>query len=208
MRLGVLGGTFDPIHMGHLIIAQEAQQQLALQKVLFIPTGEPYLRASQPAANGRTRLAMVQLAIKENPAFEASSMEIDRPGPTYSVETLQALRDQHSPDTELFFILGQDAFMELPSWKSPEMLVSLCTLAVVRRPGAPALEEGGEWSFAGMKANVVLVRAPLIGISATEIRNRAATGLPMRYWVPLVVENFIKVNRLYGAKPDPERRVP
>ncbi|MSP78966.1 MAG: nicotinate-nucleotide adenylyltransferase [Dehalococcoidia bacterium] len=199
MRLGVFGGTFDPIHLGHLIIAEEARSQMNLEKVLFIPTGHPYLRPAQPSASGRDRLAMVRLAIQDNPAFEASSVEIDRQGPTYSVDTLEALQKLYGAGTESFFIVGQDAFLEIPAWKSPDRLVSMCTIAVVRRPGMASLQRDGEWSLGSAKANVTVIDAPLIGISGTEIRRRVAHDISVRYWVPPAVENYMRTHTLYRA---------
>lgn len=199
MRLGVLGGTFDPIHLGHLLLAEETRQRLGLEKVLFVPAGQPYMRPAHPIATARDRFAMAELAVQGNPAFEASRIEVDRPGPTYSVDTLQELHMRYGLGTEIFFILGQDAFLELPGWKSPEKLVTLCTLAVVPRPGAAPLKAGGEWSFGSVHAKVTVLGSPLIGISSTEVRRRISTGTSVRYWVPTSVEQYIKTHRLYGA---------
>ena len=199
MRIGILGGTFDPIHIGHLILAEEARQRLWLDKVLFVPTGQPYLRTSQPAASAHDRLAMVRIAVQDNPTFEASEMEVERSGPTYSVDTFQALHKKSPPGTEFFFILGQDAFLEIPTWKTPEALVSLCTLVVFRRPGGPAMQTDGEWSFGKTKAKVIVMDAPVIGVSGTELRRRVAQGLSTRYWLPAAVESYIKTHKLYQS---------
>ena len=139
MRVGILGGTFDPVHLGHLIVAEQARVRLDLDRVIFIPAGQPWLRAEQPATDGPDRLRMVELAVKSNPAFEASSQEVDRPGPTYTVDTLEVLKEEFSrelgPDTVLHCIIGMDALEQFHRWKNPERLVELCHLAVVNRPG-------------------------------------------------------------------------
>ncbi|MSQ11203.1 MAG: nicotinate-nucleotide adenylyltransferase [Dehalococcoidia bacterium] len=218
MRLGVLGGTFDPIHVGHLVIAEEARLQLSLDKVLFIPTGHPYLRQSQPIS-GHHRLAMVRLAIQDNPAFEASSLELERPGPTYALDTLRELQRQHSGAAELFFIMGQDSLHDVPRWHRPAEMLTLCTIVVAPRPGAPALtaedvrlmlpspaERLPEARGAGgtsSQARVELLRSPLISISATELRRRAAAGLSLRYWVPRAVEAYINQHHLHQADAKP-----
>lgn len=204
MRLGILGGTFDPIHIGHLIIAEEARLRLALDKVLFIPTGQPYLRASQPAASGHHRLAMVRLAIQDNPTFEASSVELERSGPTYTVDTLRELRKQRGPEAQFFLIIGQDSLHELRRWRNPEELAAMCTLVIAPRPGvAPMPEDTARAAVPGATARVEVLTSPLVGISGTELRRRAAAGASLRYWAPSAVEEYIRANRLYheGTQP-------
>lgn len=203
-RLGILGGTFDPIHLGHLIIAEEARLQLSLDKVLFIPTGQPYLRSSQPSANGQHRLAMVRLAVEDNPRFEVSTVELEREGPTYTVDTLLELREEHGPEAELFLIIGQDSLNDLPRWHRPQELVQLCTLVVAPRPGAnPVREDIARSAVPGVAANARILRSPLIGISGTELRRRAGAGVTLRYWVPPAVEEYIHAHRLYRAETAP-----
>ena len=120
MRIGVLGGTFDPIHLAHLIIAEEARVSLQLEEVVFVPAGEPWMKAGQPLSPAHHRFNMVRLAVSSNPFFRVSPIEIDRPGPTYTVDTLRSLVDEYEPGVELFFILGADAFSGFRRWKDPQ----------------------------------------------------------------------------------------
>ncbi|MBI2935714.1 MAG: nicotinate-nucleotide adenylyltransferase [Chloroflexi bacterium] len=189
-KIGILGGTFDPVHLGHLIIAEEARAQLGLERVMFIPTGRPWLRPEQPVASAEHRLAMVRLAVQDNLAFAVSSIEVDRPGPSYTVDTLEELRRQQGPEAQFYLILGHDSLRQLPRWKDSSRLLTLCTLVVAPRQS----QDGGS----GRKpAGTVFLRTPLIGISATEIRRRIAVGEPVRYWVSAVVEEYIRTHNLY-----------
>ena len=192
MKLGILGGTFDPVHLGHLIIAQEAQARLGLDRVLFIPTGQPWMKRGRAISPGEHRVAMVRLAVAGNHRFEVSSMEVDRPGPTYTVETLRALRREATEELEIFFIIGEDSLEGLTRWKEPQGVLELCTLVAVSRPGH---REAG---VAGHQVR----RLPgiQIGIGGSEIRERVAAGLPIRYWVPPAVEEYIVRNGLYAPK--------
>ena len=144
MRVGVLGGTFDPIHIGHLIIAEEARLRLGLDKVIFMPAGQPRLRASDAHAPAEDRLRMVELAMADNPHFEASSLEVDRAGTTYTVDTLEELHNTFQDEVSLFFIVGEDILEKFHLWKDPERILRLCTLAVVTRKGAGS-PEAGQW---------------------------------------------------------------
>ena len=135
MKLGVLGGTFDPIHVGHLIIAQEAVVEAGLDRVLFVPAGQPWLKAGSPVSAGKHRLEMTRRAVSTNDRFAVSSIEIDRPGPTYTVDTLEALRQGEGAGHSLHFILGMDSLENLHRWSRPERLFDLCTLLAVSRPG-------------------------------------------------------------------------
>lgn len=198
MRLGILGGTFDPVHLGHLIIAQEAAGRLALDRVLFIPAGRPYLRADEPSASGRRRLAMLRAAVRGNPLFDVSTVELDRPGPSYTVDTMEGLRSELGDDTDLYFIVGADTLADLPRWRSPERVLALCTMVAVTRPGHPLrTPEGLERLCPGAGERIVALNGPEIGISATEVRRRVAEGRPVRYWVPAGVERYIERHGLY-----------
>ena len=135
MRVGILGGTFDPVHLGHLTLAEEARVQLNLDQVLFIPAGQPWLKEGQQLSPAKDRLQMVRLAVASNPHFRVSAAEVERSGPTYTVDTLKALKDLLDLDTELFFILGLDAMEHFSRWKEPESLLEMCQWAVVERPG-------------------------------------------------------------------------
>ena len=138
MRIGVLGGTFDPIHLGHLIIAEETRDRLDLEEVCFVPARDPWMKAGQPLTSGHDRLSMARLAVEDNPFFRVSTLELERPGPSYTVDTLKALQKEYGPEAQLFFILGSDAFARFDEWKDPEGILGLATLVVVDRPGATA----------------------------------------------------------------------
>ena len=198
MRIGVLGGTFDPVHIAHLVIAEEARMRLSLEEVVFIPTGQPWLKADKPVSPGKHRLEMVRLAISSNPFFRASSVELDRSGLTYSVDTLEKLQKEWGPEAEIYFILGMDALLTLPQWKEPARLLELCTPVVFTRPDQPpsALDELLR-QVPGLKEKLELVEGPQIGVSGTEIRRRVTAGTSTRYLVPLAVEQFIAKHGLY-----------
>ena len=193
MRLGILGGTFDPPHTGHLVLAEQAREQLGLAKVLWVPTGEPWRKPDRPVTPGEQRAEMVALSIEGNEAFELSRLEIERPGPSYSVDTLEALRELY-PGDELVFIIGGDALNDLPNWRRPERLVELATLAVAAREGHAAGEPP-----AGLRARVESIDMPRIDISATELRRRATEGRSLRYLVPDTVEKYIREHGLYRS---------
>lgn len=195
MRLGVLGGTFDPIHIGHLIMGEAAREQLDLDRVLFVPTGQPWRKAGRVISHGKDRLAMVQLAIEGNPSFEASPIEIEREGPSYSYETLEALANDN-PGAELYLILGADALADLPNWRSPERIVELATLAVALRTDGGGGDQS-EAALAGFQARVLKLSMPEIGISASVIRERVAHGKSVRYLVAAEVAGYIGEHRLY-----------
>ena len=199
MRSGILGGTFDPIHIAHLIIAEEARVSLGLEEVVFIPTGEPWLKSEGPVSPGRLRLQMARLAIDSNPFFRVSGLEIDRPGPTYTVDTLEALRQEWGPEAEMYFILGMDTLEDLPKWKEPERLLQLCSPVVFARPEhSQSVLEELESLLPGLREKVRFLDGPHMGISSTEIRGRVAQGRSIRYLVPPPVEQFIAEQGLYS----------
>jgi nicotinate-nucleotide adenylyltransferase len=198
MNIGLLGGTFDPIHVGHLIIAEEVRLKLTLDEVLFIPTGQPWLKSERRVACGEHRLEMLQLAISSNPHFKVSTVELERPGASYSVDTVSALKDELGAEVELYFIVGFDAFAELPIWREPSRLLDLCQVVGVRRPGYAELDwRSLEQAIPGISSRVLVVDVPQIDISSSQIRERAAKGLSIRYLVPEAVEGYISKNRLY-----------
>ena len=198
MRLGILGGTFDPPHIGHLIIAQEAVAVLALDVALFIPTGRPWMKEGTSVTESAHRVAMLRLAVERNPAFKVSTVEVDRPGLSYTVDTLTALLEGEARGASLFFILGMDSLETLHRWKDPHRLFDLCTLVAVSRPGHTDFDRA---SLDGIRPNasseVVFLEGPAIGISGAEIRRRARRGLPIAYWVPTEVERYIQEHGLY-----------
>ncbi|MBI4340034.1 MAG: nicotinate-nucleotide adenylyltransferase [Chloroflexi bacterium] len=199
MRLGILGGTFDPVHIGHLLVAEEARTRLGLEEVLFIPTGRPWLRAGEPISLGRDRLAMVGLAIDSNPFFRASDMELRRPGDTYTVDTLRALHAEYGGRRELYFILGMDTFEQLPRWREPDAILQLCHLVVVSRPGhgSAAVERVADRLGARLRERTVVIEGLEVGISGTDIRRRVAAGQSIRYRVPEPVRRYIAARGLY-----------
>ncbi len=202
MRVGILGGTFDPIHLGHLIIAEESRLGLSLDRVLFVPAGQPWLKEGQPLTEAGHRLRMVELAVASNPHFDCLRSELARPGPSYTVDTLEELRAGLGPEVELHFILGRDAFASFHRWKEPERLLDLSRLVVVSRPGYR--EEQGEGGIDRIRARyreraarITVLSVPWVNFSATEIRRRAAAGISFRYQVPEPVERYITEHGLY-----------
>ena len=196
MNIGVLGGTFDPIHIGHLIVAEEARMKLGLEEVLFVPAGEPWLKQDRDVTPAIHRVEMVRRAIVDNPAFKLSTLEVDRSGPSYTVDTLEALQDRRS-ETSLFFILGRDTLAELPLWKDPRKVIQLCRLVVPPRLGSRDLRHL-ERAIPGLLARVVQLDMPVIGISSSGIRQRLAQGMSVRYLVPPGVEAYITEQRIYS----------
>ena len=198
MKLGVFGGTFDPIHVGHLIIAQEAAVEACLDRVLFVPAGQPWLKAGTSVSEGKHRLEMTRRAVALNDRFDVSTVEVDRPGPTYTADTLEELRGGMDAADSLHFILGMDSLENLHRWSRPERLFELCTIVAVSRPGHRDFDlQALENICAGASAGVAVVHGPGIGISAAEVRRRVARGLPITHWVPRNVEEYIYENGLY-----------
>jgi nicotinate-nucleotide adenylyltransferase len=198
LKTGIFGGTFDPIHMGHLIIAEEAREQLALDEVLFIPTGRPWLKAGRSITDAHHRMAMVELAIESNPHFRASDIEIKRLGLTYTVDTLVELREQQGQDTELFLILGMDALKEIGRWHNPERLFEMATLVGMSRPGYTEFDARKlDDVYEGASSLVRVLNGPLVEISGTGLRKRMSEGRSIRYRVPEGVEKYILENGLY-----------
>jgi nicotinate-nucleotide adenylyltransferase len=198
MNVGILGGTFDPIHNGHLAVAEEVRVQLHLTEVVFIPAGKPWHRSRSPLASAEHRVRMILLAIADNDYFKLSTIEVEREGPTYTVDTFEELRGQLGVENKLFFIVGWDSLAELPHWKEPDRLVKMCQLVTVPRPGYPqpelkALEERIP------DLSVTFLDKPVIDISATQIRERVTRGLSVHHLVPEAVEEYIKENKLYTS---------
>ena len=196
MNIGVLGGTFDPIHMGHLIIAEEARVKLPLSEVLFVPSGQPWLKQDGDITPAVHRVEMVRRAIADNPYFKLSTLEVERPGPSYTVDPLTMLRKQLGRKAGLFFLLGRDALAEVALWKEPHKVVQLCKLVVAPRIGSKDLRHL-EKAIPGLLERVIQLDMPVIGISSSEIRQRIAQGLPIRYLVPPAVEKYITEHRMY-----------
>lgn len=196
-RIGVLGGTFDPVHLGHLIIAEEARCRIGLEKVLFLPAGQPWLKAIRPISPASHRLAMLRLATVSNPSFEVDAEEVERAGPSYSVDTLEALHSHYPRGTEFYFIMGQDLLGQLPQWHRPARLLELCHIVSVPRPGFSQPLEDLEPLVPGIRSRVVSLDWPCLSISASDIRRRRAQGLSIRYLVPPAVLAYIEEHGLY-----------
>lgn len=198
MKIGVLGGTFDPIHIGHLILAEEVRARLNLAEILFVPAGQPWLKVDSPISPAEHRVEMVRLAIADKPYFKLSAMEIERAGPTYTVDTIAELKAQLGTGDELFFILGWDNLAELPQWQQPSRLITMCRLVAVPRPGYPLPDlKALEASIPGLSQRVTLMDKPEIDISASAIRDRVTQGLSIRHLVPEPVDEYIRQHKLY-----------
>jgi len=200
-RVGVMGGTFDPIHYGHLVIAEEVRAVLDLSEVVFIPAGQPPHKTGHHVTEVHHRLAMLELALASNPHFRISHIEIERNGPSYTVDTLQTLHDQWDTSVALYFIIGWDSLEDLHTWYRAADLLALVThLVAVRRPG---YEEDAEYNkvleqrLPGIRQRLLVVPAPQLEISATDLRQRVAEGRPIKYQTPEAVETYIYENHLY-----------
>ena len=187
MRIGLLGGTFDPIHLGHLIAASEVHSALHLDQVIFIPAGNPWQKSTRSITSGPDRLNLVNLAIAGDQRFSSSDIEISRSGPTYTIDTINELK-QENPDNEYFLILGTDALVNLPTWHEFEKLKKLVTFVGVNRNGVLKVD---------LNFSVEFVKIPEIAVSATDIRKRVVTGKPIKYLVPSAVEQQIEKLGLY-----------
>jgi nicotinate-nucleotide adenylyltransferase len=196
VNIGVLGGTFDPIHIGHLVIAEEARIKLGLSEVLFVPAGQPWLKLDRDITPAVHRVEMVRRAITDNPHFRLCTLEVEHPGSSYTVDTLTMLHKQLGSAASLFFILGRDTLAELPLWKEPQKVVQLCRLVAPPRLGSRDLKHL-EKAVPGLLDKVIQLDMPVIGISSSEIRQRLAQGLPIRYLVPKEVEEYIVEHELY-----------
>jgi nicotinate-nucleotide adenylyltransferase len=205
MRVGILGGTFDPIHLGHLIVAEEARLARDLEQVIFVPAGQPRLKGEEPLATAEQRLRMVELAVSSNPHFRVVRDEVDRSGPTYTVETLRQLKQDLGNETTLCFILGLDALAQFHRWKDPEGIIDMCELVIASRPGFQNTgildEQLARYPTLGAKTS--LLNLPRIDISSTDIRQRASRGGSLRYLVPDEVSDYARREGLYGLVPGP-----
>lgn len=197
-RVGVLGGTFDPIHYGHLAIAEDCRDQLRLDPVLFIPAGDPPHKRYRAVTPATDRLAMVERAIAGNPRFQLSRLEVDRPGLSYSVDTVGSLRAQLGPETELFFIIGDDSLADLPTWREPARLLDLCTIVAVNRPGYPRFDLARlDPVIPHASQRILRIEVPDLNLTSSDIRGRVAAGRTITYLVPDSVRDYISEHRLY-----------
>jgi len=203
MRLGILGGTFDPVHYGHLVLAECCREQCRLERVLFLPAAMPPHKTAYEVTAAADRVEMLKLAIGGHPDFDVSTYEVDRGGINYTFETLEALAGQQ-PGAELFFLLGSDSLNDLPHWREPGRICQLATLAVARRPGV-------EPNWNALRGLVSAERLsdfrrhettmPEIGISSSDLRQRVAEGRSIRYQTPRAVEKYIETRGLYRKSP-------
>ncbi|GCE13370.1 nicotinate-nucleotide adenylyltransferase [Tengunoibacter tsumagoiensis] len=199
--LALMGGTFDPIHHAHLIIAEEVRTTLALSQIVFVPAGHPPHKAERGSTPIAHRMAMVELAIASNPHFSISRIEVDRPGPSYLVETLRLLHQQWEPHTRISFIIGWDSLEDFPHWYDPSGILSqLDQLIVVRRPGYTTdldYLQRLEARLPGLHERLLIVEIPQLDISSTNLRQRVASGRTIKYQTPEAVERYIIENGLY-----------
>ncbi len=219
-RLGVLGGTFDPIHIGHLIIGEEVVATLQLDRLFFLPAGDPPHKRNRQITPASHRLHMVELAIASNPRFALSLVDVERPGPSYTVDTLKILHQQWGAETEIYFVIGWDMLDELLTWYDPAGVIEqVDRLVAVHRPGYehdPRYLARLERELPGITQRLLPLAVPQIAISSSDLRQRVAAGRPIRYQVPEAVERYILAQGLYrqpqtegsGASPAPHEPEP
>jgi nicotinate-nucleotide adenylyltransferase len=195
MRLGIFGGTFDPIHLGHLILAEQCRESCVLDQVWFVVAGAPPHKPGERTAVAH-RLEMVRIAVAGHPAFVVSDIEAVGPGAHYSVETLAAIRADH-PGDELLFLIGADSLADLPGWREPERIAQLATIVVVNRPGIDRVNLANPPNFGPGARPIMSVMIPPIGIASSDLRRRLAEGRTIRYLVPRGVEAYIEAHGLY-----------
>jgi nicotinate-nucleotide adenylyltransferase len=217
-RVGLLGGTFNPVHNGHLAIARQTRDALALERVVFIPTGDPPHKPHEALASARDRYEMVRLAIASDPFLSLSDVDVRRPGKSYSIDTVRLLQEQFGPQSQLYFLIGLDAFLEFPTWRDPETLLSLCSFVVLSRPGLsfqalsalPLIPRLPQASLVDLDAgrsarldvsvgsqSLICLRLPPSNVSASDIRTRLASGVPTVNLLPPAVESYILQHHIY-----------
>ncbi len=198
-RIGVLGGTFDPIHIGHLILAVEARHQLQLDRVYLAPAGDPPHKQNNPISRVHHRLAMCRLAVADDSGIDISLIDAERPGPHYTSDMLRLLRARVDTEAQLFFLMGLDSLRDLPTWHEPVWLVRNCRLVALQRHDVeidwPALEA----QIPGVRERVVILDMPEVDIASSALRERVRSGQPIRYQVPHAVEHYIREHGLYGG---------
>lgn len=206
-RIGILGGTFDPPHVAHLAIAEEAREALDLERVVFVPAGQPWQKADRDVTPGPVRLAMVERAVTGNPSFAVDRSEIDRAGPSYTVDTLAGFAAREPAGTELWLILSAEALAGLVTWRDPERVIALAHLCVVPRGRAAGGAVAAFWArFPAAAGRLVALDRPRLDISSTEIRERVRAGRSIRYLVPDGVADLVTRYALY--RPEPAAAVP
>lgn len=198
-RIGISGGTFDPVHYGHLVIAEEAREAFRLEKILFIPSGNPPHKAGRDVTPARHRYEMVRRAVRDNPYFEVSGIEINREGSSYTMDTLRELRGVYGENTDFYFIIGADIIPELTTWKYFEQVFGMCEFIAALRPGynKDALIKEVEYLENNYRARIHIFGSLLIGVSSTMVRERVRKGRTIKYLVPGSVEEYIREKGLY-----------
>ena len=197
-RIVIFGGTFDPIHIGHLAIAEDARWTLQADRVLFVPTAQQPLKYVCHRAIAAQRLTMVELAVADNPYFAVSDLEIRRGGLSYSVDTVAVIKEQH-PAADLVFVLGADALALLPRWHQIERLIELCRFVVLRRPGFDLSFDSILTTLPTLRDRITIIDGPALDISATDVRLRLQAGQPVRYHLPPAVWHYIEQHGLYRS---------
>jgi nicotinate-nucleotide adenylyltransferase len=201
VKIGVLGGTFDPVHRGHIAMAEEARRELGLDEVILVPAGRPPYKAVTEIAPAADRREMLSLAVSGKPHLKVSTMEIERPGPSYTVDTLAVLKEHYGNDAGIYFILGDDSLAQFPHWREPERIVEMCSLVAIPRPGSPrpdidTLEKG----IPGISKKLIYLEKPRLDIRATVIREMASRGKSINKYVPGPVADYIRKHKLYAGK--------
>ncbi len=200
-RLGVMGGTFDPIHNGHLVAAEQAFDDLGLDVVVFMPAGRPAFKQDRRVSLGEDRYAMTLLATSDNPHFVASRFEVDRPGVTYTVDTLELLRELYPDNVEIYFITGADAIAEIVGWRSADKIARLATLVGATRPGYDLSSAQRSIAESPYGFKVIYLEVPALAISSSYLRARVAASQSLRYLTPDPVTGYIHKHKLYGVRP-------
>lgn len=199
MKLGIFGGTFDPVHYGHLVLADTCRLQLSLDQVRLVPAGTPPHKTDMTITDGHTRADMLKLAVSGYPEFVVDRREIRREGKSFTVNTLTDFRNEF-PDAELFFLMGADSLRDIPTWKEPERIAELATVVAVNRPGLPELTQSQvvDWVGEELAEVVKTLTMPGTDVSATDVRQRAHEGTGLRFLVPRAVEAYIDQHRVYA----------
>lgn len=193
-KKGIMGGTFDPIHYGHLVTAEEVRDYFDLEEVVFVPSARPPHKIGQEISDPEHRYLMAVLATVTNPYFRVSRVEIERPGPSYSIDTVRYFRSVWGEDTEIFFITGADAFAQISHWNNPTELLSICTFVAASRPGYRLCLESS------LQGRIKVIEVSALAISSSEIRRRVKRGESIKYLLPEAVENYIYKNGLYRTE--------
>lgn len=201
MKIGILGGTFDPVHRGHLLIAEEARKALGIEEIVMVPAGQPPFKSSEPVTLSKHRLEMLRLAITGREHLWISGVEMERPGPSYTVDTIAEFQEKYRDEGELFFIIGWDSLSQIAEWRDPSRLISMCRLVAVARPGCerPDLQKL-EASVPGITKRVSWLDKPQIDISASAVRDKVARGEAIDNLVPKAVAEYIREHGLYTKK--------